>query len=90
MMDRDAAIGSNGAKLAKKIMENERVMSTDAYKSATLSSWSIGEPGIPQKEGLLLLELCCRIWKRYCRNSKGEESGACQQEAGERNERTAV
>ena len=31
-MDRDAAIGTDGAQLAQEIMENELVMGTDAYK----------------------------------------------------------
>ena len=33
VLDRDAAIGTDGAKLAQEIMENELVMGTDAYKN---------------------------------------------------------
>ena len=36
VMDRDAATGAEGAQLAKDIMENELVMSTDAYKNGNL------------------------------------------------------
>ena len=32
VLDRDAAIGTDGAQLAKDIMENELIMGTDAYK----------------------------------------------------------
>ncbi len=32
-MDRDAAIGTDSAKLAQEIMENELVKGTDAYKN---------------------------------------------------------
>lgn len=52
VMDRDAAITSEGAKLAKEIMENELVMSTDAYKNGNLvylehpAVWYTAEGGI--------------------------------------------
>lgn len=52
VMDRDAAIATEGAKLAKEIMENELIMSTDAYKSGNLvvlehpSVWYVAEGGI--------------------------------------------
>lgn len=52
VMDRDAAIGTNGAQLAKDIMENELVMSTDAYKNGNLiilehpAVWYTAEGGI--------------------------------------------
>lgn len=36
VMDRDAAIGTDGAQLAQEIMENELVMGTDAYKSGSI------------------------------------------------------
>ena len=36
VMDRDAAIGTDGAKLAQEIMENELVMGTDAYKNGNI------------------------------------------------------
>lgn len=52
VMDRDAAIGSDGAQLAKDIMENELVMGTDAYKNGNLvylehpAVWYTAEGGI--------------------------------------------
>lgn len=52
VMDRDAAIASEGAKLAQEIMENELVMSTDAYKNGNLiilehpNIWYTAEGGI--------------------------------------------
>lgn len=36
VMDRDAAIGTDGARLAQDIMENELVMGTDAYQNGNL------------------------------------------------------
>ena len=36
VLDRDAAISREGAQLAKDIMENELVMSTDVYKNGNL------------------------------------------------------
>ena len=36
VMDRDAAIGTDGAQLAQEIMENELVMGTDAYKNGNI------------------------------------------------------
>ncbi len=38
VMDRDAAIGTDGAQLAQEIMENELVMGTDAYKNGNVVS----------------------------------------------------
>ncbi len=52
VMDRDAAIGTEGAKLAQDIMENELVMSTDAYKNGNIvylanpAVWYTAEGGI--------------------------------------------
>lgn len=52
VMDRDAAIGTNGAQLAKDIMENELVMGTDAYKNGNLvilehpAVWYTAEGGV--------------------------------------------
>lgn len=52
VMDRDAAIGTEGAKLAKEIMENELVMGTDAYKNGNIvylahpAVWYTAEGGI--------------------------------------------
>lgn len=53
VMDRDAATGNkDGNKTAKEIMENELVMSTDAYKNGNMiilenpAAWYTGEGGI--------------------------------------------
>lgn len=62
VMDRDAAIGTNGAQLAKDIMENELVMSTDAYKNGHLvilehpGIWYTAEGGITSF-GIMLSDL---------------------------------
>jgi len=51
-MDRDSAIGTEGAQLAQEIMENELVMSTDAYKNGNIvylehpAVWYTAEGGI--------------------------------------------
>lgn len=51
-MDRDRAIGTEGAQLAQEIMENELVMSTDAYKNGNIvylehpAVWYTAEGGI--------------------------------------------
>lgn len=52
VMDRDAAIATEGAQLAQEIMENELVMSTDAYKNGNVvylahpNAWYTAEGGI--------------------------------------------
>ena len=52
VMDRDAAIGTDGAKLAQEIMENELVMGTEAYQSGNIvylanpAVWYTAEGGI--------------------------------------------
>ncbi len=52
VMDRDAAIGTDGAQLAQDIMENELVMSTEAYQNGNLiylahpAVWYTAEGGI--------------------------------------------
>lgn len=52
VMDRDAAIGSDGAQLAQDIMENELVMGTDVYKNGNIvylehpGVWYTAEGGI--------------------------------------------
>lgn len=52
VMDRDSAVGTEGAQLAKEIMENELVMSTDAYKNGNIiylehsNVWYTAEGGI--------------------------------------------
>lgn len=52
VMDRDAAIGTDGAKLAQEIMENELVMGTEAYQNGNIvylanpAVWYTAEGGI--------------------------------------------
>lgn len=52
VMDRDSAIGTEGAQLAQEIMENELVMDTDAYKNGNMvylehpAVWYTAEGGI--------------------------------------------
>lgn len=52
VMDRDAAIGTEGAQLAQDIMENELVMGTDAYKNGKIvylehpAVWYTAEGGV--------------------------------------------
>ncbi len=62
VMDRDAAIGTDGAQLAQDIMENELVQGTDAYKNGNLvylehpAVWYTAEGGI-QALDLMLQDL---------------------------------
>lgn len=59
VMDRDAAIGTDGAQLAKDIMENELVMKTDAYKNGHIvylahpAVWYTAEGGISALDVML-------------------------------------
>lgn len=59
VMDRDAAIGTDGAQLARQIMENELVMSTDAYKNGNIvylahpAVWYTAEGGITALDVML-------------------------------------
>lgn len=52
VMDRDAAIGTDGAQLAKEIVENELVMDLDIYKNGNIvylahpAVWYTAEGGI--------------------------------------------
>lgn len=52
VLDRDAAIATDGAKLAQEIMENELTMTTDAYKNGNIvylahpAVWYTAEGGI--------------------------------------------
>ena len=52
VMDRDRAIGTEGVQMAQQIMENELVMSTDAYKNGNIvylehpAVWYTAEGGI--------------------------------------------
>lgn len=62
VMDRDAAVGTDGAKLAQEIMENELVMKTDAYQNGHMvylshpSVWYTAEGGITALD-LMLFDL---------------------------------
>ena len=59
VMDRDAAIGTDGAQLAQDIMENELVMGTDVYKNGHLiylahpAVWYTAEGGISALDMML-------------------------------------
>ncbi|MGI6006132.1 MAG: siderophore ABC transporter substrate-binding protein [Ruminococcus sp.] len=59
IMDRDAAIGTDGAQLAQDIMENELVMSTDAYQNGNViylahpAVWYTAEGGVTALDVML-------------------------------------
>ena len=59
VMDRDAAIGTDGARLAQEIMENELVMGTGAYQSGHIvylahpAVWYTAEGGITALDRML-------------------------------------
>lgn len=59
VMDRDAAIGTDGAQLAREIMENELVMKTDAYGNGNVvylahpAVWYTAEGGITALDYML-------------------------------------
>lgn len=59
VMDRDAAIGTDGAQLAQEIMENELVMGTDAYKNENIvylahpAVWYTAEGGVTALDVML-------------------------------------
>lgn len=59
VMDRDAAIGTDGAQLAQDIMENELVQSTDAYRNGNLiylehpAVWYTAEGGVQALDVML-------------------------------------
>lgn len=59
VMDRDAAIGTDGAQMAKEILENELVKGTDAYKNGNIvylehsASWYTAEGGIQALDTML-------------------------------------
>ena len=59
VMDRDDAIGTEGAQLAQEIMENELVMSTDAYQNGHIvylahpAVWYTAEGGITALDQML-------------------------------------
>lgn len=62
VMDRDSAIGTDGAQLAQEIMENELIMKTDAYQSGHLvilehpGTWYLAEGGVTSL-GIMLEDL---------------------------------
>nr|WP_251315944.1 ABC transporter substrate-binding protein [Flintibacter muris] len=62
VMDRDSAIGTNGAQMAQEIMENELIMKTDAYKNGNMvilenpGIWYLAEGGITSL-GIMLEDL---------------------------------
>lgn len=59
VMDRDAAIATEGAQLAREIMENELVMGTDAYKNGNViylahpAVWYTAEGGVTALDVML-------------------------------------
>ena len=59
VLDRDAAIGTDGAQLAQEIMENELVMGTDAYQNGSIvylahpAVWYTAEGGITALDRML-------------------------------------
>ncbi len=59
VLDRDAAIGTEGAQLAQEIMENELVMGTDAYKNGNIvylahpAVWYTAEGGVQALDRML-------------------------------------
>lgn len=59
VMDRDSAIGTEGAQLAREIMENELIMKTDAYKNGKIvylehpAVWYTAEGGITALDVML-------------------------------------
>lgn len=68
VMDRDAAIGTNGAQMAQEVMENELVMKTDAYQNGNLvilehpGIWYLAEGGITSL-GVMLDDLEAALLK---------------------------
>lgn len=68
VMDRDAAIAAEGAKLAKEIVENELVMGTDAYKNGNIvylahpAVWYTAEGGVTALD-LMLQDLETELLK---------------------------
>lgn len=59
VMDRDAAIGTDGAQLAQQIVENELIMGTDAYQNGQIvylanpAVWYTAEGGITALDTML-------------------------------------
>ena len=59
VMDRDAAIATEGAQLARAIVENELVMETDAYQNGSIvylehpAVWYTAEGGVTALDVML-------------------------------------
>lgn len=68
VMDRDAAIGTDGAQLAREIVENELVKGTDAYRSGNIvylahpAVWYTAEGGVTALD-LMLTDLETELLK---------------------------
>lgn len=57
VLDRDAAIGTDGAKLAKEIVENQLVMKTDAYKNGNIIYFESPEVWYTAEGGISALDI---------------------------------
>ena len=66
VMDRDAAIGTDGAQLAQDIMENELVMGTEPTRTAISSIWLTPPCGTLPRAVSPHWTSCCRIWRASC------------------------
>ena len=59
VLDRDAAIGTEGAQLAQEIVENELIQGTDAYKNGNIvylehpAVWYTAEGGVTALDVML-------------------------------------
>lgn len=58
VLDRDTAIGTDGAKLAKEVIENELVMKTEAYQNGNIvyltpDVWYLAEGGLKSTDMML-------------------------------------
>ena len=62
MMDRDAAIGTDGAQLAKEIVENELVMDLDVYKNGNIVYLAHPAVWYTAEGGIQALDIMLRIW----------------------------
>lgn len=63
VMDRDAAINTEGAQLAQEIVENELVKERTHTKTDISCTWNTRQYGIRQRAELMHWISCCRIWK---------------------------
>lgn len=62
VMDRDAAIGTDGAQLAKEIVENELVMDLDVYKNGNIVYLAHPAVWYTAEGGIQALDIMLRIW----------------------------